>query len=91
MRAPFSRVTVAVVALVLALWAPASTSAATSATGLSLRAVCESKCADQKAARSVDCDEALSMAMDASYAATCQTESAREAEYCVAGCSVVGV
>lgn len=84
----------AAVALLLALASQIATSTATDGAtptaGLSLRGACESKCAEQKAARSADCEEALSMAMDASFAATCQTESAREAEYCVAGCSVLG-
>ncbi|TYZ60807.1 hypothetical protein PybrP1_004007 [[Pythium] brassicae (nom. inval.)] len=84
MRAPFSRIAV-VVALVLALGTPVTESAANNTTGLSLRAACENKCAEEKAAHSADCKEALGMVTDASFAATCETESAREAEYCSFG------
>lgn len=77
--------------LMLALCAIATTTAATPTSGgVSLRDACELKCAEQKDKTSADCEDELGMGLDTSFVTTCQTESAREAEYCVAGCAALG-
>lgn len=57
--------------------------------GVSLRDACEAKCATHKSSCGAECEDAMGMALDRSFVVTCQTECAREAEYCVAGCSVL--
>lgn len=79
---------VALALLVLCAVASAQDTIASSG-NVSLRGACESKCTTHKDPCNAECEDAMGMALDRSFVVTCQTECAREAEYCVAGCSVL--
>ncbi|GAB9474357.1 hypothetical protein Gpo141_00011487 [Globisporangium polare] len=80
---------VALALLATSVITSAQDATASASSNVSLRGACESKCTTHKGSCGAECEDAMGMALDRSFVVTCQTECAREAEYCVAGCSVL--